>query len=102
MPMTWAYRLNLYDNYDTEICLATFDTVGEMDDFIRTIFEDGAQGDCYYTLTDWIGVTKTARFTTYEEYWSDWVSDFYFQEEEYLQRVDRKEIERVGGSTTLN
>lgn len=88
MPLTWAYKLNLYDNEDTEICVVCFDTVGEMDEYIQTIFDDEVQGDCYYQLTDWLGNMKRARFTTREDFLTRWVEDFYFIEEKYLSRLE--------------
>ena len=97
MPTDYAYVLNLYDNEDTEICLVSFDTVGEMDEYISTIFEDGQQNDCYYKLTDWIGNWKIGRFTTREKFWSDWVDDFYFEEENHLLRLDKIEPSAEGG-----
>lgn len=89
--MEYAYKLNLYDEYHTEISVTTFDTIGELEKYIDTIFRHGAEKDCTYKLTDWLGISTEKGFTTKEDFMSEWVSDFYYQEEEILKNGQGKE-----------
>ena len=89
--MEYAYKLNLYDEYHTEISVNTFGTIGELEKFIDTIFRHGTEKSCTYKLTDWLGISTEKSFTTKEDFMSDWVSDFYYQEEEKMKNGEREE-----------